>query len=313
MAENNNKGYALVTGATSGIGYELCKLFAADGYNLVLVARSQERLHEVAKEIEDKHNVLVFPLAKNLFKREAAKEIYDELKQSNIEISALVNDAGQGEYGFFNETDLEREIDIIQLNIISVVSLTKYFLKDMMSRNEGKILNVASLVAAYPSPLLAVYAASKSFVLSFSEALVNELKDTNVIITTLQPGVTDTDFFYKAGEHVTTHYQEMELSDPAKVAADGYRALMNGKDKVVSGTKNKMQSLMSNLMPERKLAESMRKQNAPAEEIKRKESGHEPSRREREMIQSSSNTYRGRDLAGDVDDREPVSEGPKII
>ena len=116
MAENNNKGYALVTGATSGIGYELCKLFSADGYNLVLVARSEERLHEVAKEIEDKHNVLVFPLAKDLFQREAAKDIYEELKQSNIEVTALVNDAGQGEYGFFTETDLAREKDIIQLN-----------------------------------------------------------------------------------------------------------------------------------------------------------------------------------------------------
>src|SRR5438045_2882130 len=236
MVENNNKGYALITGATSGIGYELCKLFAADGYNVILVARSEERLHELAREIEDKHNVLVFPLAKNLFKREAAGEIYEELKQSNINVTALVNDAGQGEYGFFTETDLDRELDILQLNIISVVSLTKYFLKDMAARNEGKILNVASLVADYPSPLLAVYAASKAFVLSFTEALVNELKDTNVTITALQPGVTDTDFFYKAGEDGTTHYQEMELSDPAKVAADGYRALMKGKDKVVSGT-----------------------------------------------------------------------------
>ena len=142
---------------------------------------------------------------------------------------------------------------------------------------------------------------------------MNELKDTNVTITALQPGVTDTDFFYKAGEDGTTHYQDMELSDPAKVAADGYRALMKGKDKVVSGTKNKIQSLMSNLMPEKKLAESMRKQNAPADDIKRKESGHEASRKERKMIQASSKTYQGRDLAGDSEDREPISEGPKII
>ncbi|HET9823741.1 MAG TPA: SDR family oxidoreductase [Chitinophagaceae bacterium] len=313
MAEKNDKGYALITGATSGIGYELCKLFAADGYNVVLVARSEERLQKVAKEVADKHNVVVFPLAKDLFKKDAAKEIYDELKQSNIRVTALVNDAGQGEYGFFTQTDLDREIDIIQLNIISVVSLTKYFLKDMVAENDGKILNVASFVADYPSPLLAVYAASKAFVLSFTEALVNELKDTNITVTALQPGVTDTDFFYKAGEDKTMHYQEMDLSHPAKVAADGYRALMKGKDKVVSGTKNRIQSLMSNLMPEKKLAESMRKQNAPADDIKRKESGHEASRKEREMIQSSSNTYRGRDLASDSDNRQPVSEGPKII
>src|SRR5436190_18435861 len=215
MTQNNDKGYALITGATSGIGYELCKLFAADDYNIVIVARSGERLRQVASEIRSKYNVQVFPLAKNLFKREAAKEIYDELKQNNILVSALVNDAGQGEYGFFIETELDREIDIIQLNIISLVSLTKYFLRDMVARNNGKILNLASLVADYPSPLLAVYAASKAFVLSFTEALVNELEDTDVTITALQPGVTDTDFFYKAGEDETTHYQEMELSDPA--------------------------------------------------------------------------------------------------
>ncbi len=310
MVQNNDKGYALITGATSGIGYELCKLFASDGYNIAIVARSEERLQQVADEIRDKYNVLVYPLAKNLFKREAAAEIFDELKKNNFLITALVNDAGQGEYGFFTETELEREIDIIQLNIISLVSLTKYFLKDMVTRNDGKILNLASLVADYPSPLLAVYAATKAFVLSFTEALVNELQDTNITITALQPGVTDTDFFYKAGEDETMHYQEMELSDPAKVAADGYRALMKGKGKVVSGTKNKIQSLMSNLVPETKLAASMRRQNSLADEIKRKESGHEASKKERDMIQASSNTYRGRDLASDYDTREPVSEGP---
>ncbi len=310
MVQNNDKGYALITGATSGIGYELCKLFASDGYNIAIVARSEERLQQVADEIRDKYNVLAYPLAKNLFKREAAAEIFDELKKNNFLITALVNDAGQGEYGFFTETELEREIDIIQLNIISLVSLTKYFLKDMVTRNDGKILNLASLVADYPSPLLAVYAATKAFVLSFTEALVNELQDTNVTITALQPGVTDTDFFYKAGEDETMHYQEMELSDPAKVAADGYRALMKGKGKVVSGTKNKIQSLMSNLVPETKLAASMRRQNSLADEIKRKESGHEASKKERDMIQASSYTYRGRDLASDYDTREPVSEGP---
>jgi len=309
----NDKACVLVTGATSGIGYEFCKLFAADGYNIIMVARSEERLQHVANDIRNNYDVEVYPLAKDLFKRGAAKEIYDEVKENNMTVAALVNDAGQGEYGFFTETELERELKIIDLNIVSLVSLTKYFLKDMMERNEGKILNVASLVADYPSPLLAVYAATKAFVLSFTEALRNELEDTNITITALQPGVTDTDFFYKAGENETTHYQEMELSDPAKVAADGYRALMKGKDKVVSGAKNKMQSLMSNIMPETKLAASMRKQNAPADEIKRRESGHEASRKEREMIQTASKTYQGRDLASDVDDREPPSEGPKII
>jgi short-subunit dehydrogenase len=310
MKKNNSKSYALITGATSGIGYEFCRLFAADGYNLLIVARSGERLNEVAAELRNEYQVQVMPLVKDLFNKEAAKEIYDEVQRNNLQVTALVNDAGQGEFGFFCETELQRELDIIQLNIISVVSLSKYFLKDMLKNNEGRILNVASLVADYPSPLLAVYAATKAFVLSFTEALVNELKDTDITITALQPGVTDTDFFYKAGEDETMHYQEMKLSDPAKVAKDGYDALMKGKDKVVSGTKNKMQSLMSNLMPETKLAENMRKQNAPADEIKRKESGHKASRKEREMIQASSKTYRGRDLASESDTRGPSKEGP---
>jgi uncharacterized protein len=310
MKKNNSNPYALVTGATSGIGYEFCKLFASDGYNLIIIARSDERLNEVAAEFGEKYNVDVYPLAKDLFKKEAAKEIYEEVRAKGLVVTALVNDAGQGEFGFFCETDLQRELDIIQLNITSLVSLTKYFLEDMVKNDEGKILNVASLVADYPSPLMAVYAATKAFVLSFSEALANELKDTNITVTALQPGVTDTDFFYKAGEEEAVHYQDTKLSDPAKVAADGYNALMKGRDKVVSGAKNKMESIMSNLLPEKKLAESMRKQNAPADEIKRKESGHEASRKEREMIQASSKTYRGRDLASETGRRGPATKGP---
>jgi short-subunit dehydrogenase len=307
------KGYTLITGATSGIGYELSKLFAADGYDLVLVARSQERLQEVANELKNHYSVQVYTIAKDLFKKEAPKEIYDEVKTNQFKVTTLVNDAGQGEYGFFSDTELEREMDIIQLNIVSLVALTKYFLKDMLAANEGRILNLASIVSDFPSPLLSVYAGTKAFVLSFSEALANELKDTNITVTALQPGATDTDFFYKAGQDETTGYQDVTLSDPEQVAKDGYEALMKGKDKVVSGSKNKFQSLLSNIMPDTKLAESMRKEMAPADEVKKRESGHEASRKEREMIQSASNTYRGRDLAsgsGNENDHRPVSGRP---
>lgn len=289
--------YALITGATSGIGYELCRLFAADAYNIVMVARSEERLQQVADEISTQYEVQTHIIPKNLFLKEAPKEIYDELKQKGINVSVLVNDAGQGEFGYFANTELERELDIIQLNITSLVSLTKYFLKDMLINGEGKILNVASLVSDYPSPLLAVYAGTKAFVLSFSEALANELKETNITVTALQPGVTDTDFFFKAGEENTVGYQESELADPSDVAKDGYSALMKGKDKVVSGKKNKMHLFMSKLLPDMKLAASMHRSNEPAEVIKKKESQHEPSKREREMIQTARDTYRGRDLA----------------
>jgi uncharacterized protein len=297
MAKNSGMDYALVTGATSGIGYELAKLFAKDGYNVVLIARSEERLQQVADEIAEQYGVEVYPLAKDLFRPAAALEIYEDLKIKGIDIHVLVNNAGQGEYGFFANTDLERELDIIQLNISSLISLTKLFLKDMIARNEGKILNVASLISDYPGPLLAVYGGTKAFVLSFTEALANELKETEIMITALQPGVTDTDFFFKAGEENTVAYQETELSDPADVAKDGFNALMKGKGKVVSGAKNKMQSFMSKLMPDKQLAASMRKQNEPADETPKKQSLHEASRKEREMIQSAERTYRGRDLA----------------
>lgn len=297
MKKGSFAGYALITGATSGIGYELCKLFAKDGYQIVMVARSTERLQEVADEISSKYGVKVYPLTKDLFNPAAPKEIYDELLQKGITVTALVNNAGQGEYGFFAKTELERELDIIQLNISSVVALTKYFLNDMLGRNEGRILNVASLVSDYPSPLLAVYAGTKAFILSFTEALVNELKDTDITVTALQPGVTDTDFYYKAGEEKTLAYQETKLSDPEEVAKDGFNALKKGKMKVVSGKKNKMQSFLSKLLPEKKLAETMRLQNSPADELKKRESSHEPSRKEREMIETAETTYKGRDLA----------------
>jgi uncharacterized protein len=258
MANSNGK-YALITGGSDGIGYELAKLFAKDGYNLVIVARDRERLEQVADKLAAQYNTKVIPISKDLFWHEAPSEIYDELLMKEIKIDVLVNDAGQGQHGFFAETDLQRDIDMIQLNIISLVSLTKLFLKDMIDRNEGKILNLASIASIYPSPLLAIYAATKAFVLSFSEALSNELKETNITVTALMPGSTDTDFFAKADAENTKEYQEASLSDPADVAKDGYEAMMKGEVKVVSGMKNKIQAAMSNVMPDTMLAESMRK------------------------------------------------------
>lgn len=255
--------YALITGATSGIGYELCHQFAADKYNIVMVARSEERLHQVAEEISLQYGVRVYHIAKDLFQWEAAKEIYDELKQKGISVTVLVNDAGQGEYGFFANTDLERELDIIQLNITSLVALTKYFLKEMIIGNEGKILNLASLISDYPGPLMAVYTGTKAFVLSFTESLAHELKGTGITVTALQPGVTDTDFFFKAGEEHTPGYQELKLENPYKVAKDGYKALRKGKEKVVVGKKNKMKAFLEKLMTDRKFAATIRKQYVP--------------------------------------------------
>ena len=307
MEKTKNSRYALVTGATSGFGYEFCKLFAADGYNLVMVARSEERLQEVAGEIITQYGVEVLPLSADLFNPKAAQAIYETTKEQGIMVDVLVNDAGQGEHGLFVETDLQRELDIIQLNVLSLVALTKYYLQDMVKRNEGKILQVASVLAVYPTPLMAVYAASKAFVLAFSESLINELKETNVTMTALLPGASDTDFFHKAGAEDSYTYQKTNLSDPGKVAKDGYDALMKGERKIVSGLKNKMQAAMTNVMPDKALAGMMEKQMKPSDEVRKEGSEHSASREERDMIQAASSTYEGRDLQNE--ERNSAEDG----
>ncbi|WP_324677497.1 SDR family oxidoreductase [Hymenobacter sp. GOD-10R] len=255
--------YALITGATSGIGLELAKLFAQDKYNLVLVARSEEELASTSSQLSQQYGVQVNTIAKDLFKREAPFEVYEEVKAKGIQIDALVNDAGQGQYGKFTETDINRELDIIQLNIGAYVVLTKFFLKEMVARNEGKILQVSSIGGELPGPLQSVYHGTKAFVTSFTEAIRAENKDTNIAITALLPGVTDTDFFDKADMEDSKLVQEGSKADPAKVAKDGYEALLANKDKIISGFKNKAQVAMSNLMPDDMVANNMLKQGEP--------------------------------------------------
>lgn len=258
---------ALVTGATSGIGRELANLFAKDGYNLVLVARNSDNLNQIAEEYEQQFGIKATPIAKDLVDPKTPAAIYDETKRRGIRIDVLVNNAGMGEYGHFaNETDLQKELSIIQINATALVHLTKLYLKDMVQQNEGKILMLASMVSVLPNPLMAVYGATKSFILSFTEALQNELKDTNVTITALLPGATNTGFFSKAGAEGTRSHQQAQHTDPTKVAKDGYDALMKGKDKVVSGLMNKAQVAVSHVLPDELVAGTVRKQmERPAE------------------------------------------------
>lgn len=282
--EHRNQ-YALITGATSGIGYELCRLFAKDSYNLILVARNQQRLQEVTDQLKTEFAIEVTPLAKDLFNPGAAAEIYETVKDMGITVDVLVNDAGQGEWGPFIHTDLEREIDIIQLNIISLVSLTKYFVREMAARNQGKILQVGSEAGTTPAPLLSIYAATKAFVLSFSAALADELKDTNITITALLPGATDTDFFHKAQQEHAVVYREKSLADPAEVAKDGYEALMRGENKIISGAKTKVNVFMADLLGASASAAKMHKQMEISDEEKgRLHTKHEASKKERESI-----------------------------
>ena len=262
---STNGKYALITGATSGIGYELALLFAKDQYNLVILSRDQQQLEIKAQELRQ-HGIEVTPIAKDLFNREDAKSVYNEVKSKGIEIDVLVNDAGQGVYGLFKDNDLDRELDIIELNISAVVILTKHFLQDMVSRNAGKILNLASIASKTPGPWQAVYHGTKAFVLSFSEALREELKETDITVTALLPGVTDTDFFNKADMNSSKAVQDEDSkADPAGVAKDGYDALMAGKDKVISGLKNKIQMGLSNVTPDTLVAHNMNEMQKPVD------------------------------------------------
>lgn len=286
---NNQKSYALVTGGTSGIGYELSKCFARDGYNLILVARSEDGLQKAANGFSQEFGIDVRTIAKDLMIPGAAKEVYEEVQGMEVTVDALVNDAGQGVWGKFSDTDLDREIDLIHLNVIALISFTKYFLKDMLAKGSGKILQVASSLSKAPSPYMSVYAATKAFVLSFNEALVQELKDTGVTMTALQPGATDTDFFHKAEAQNTVEYKESELYDPEEVAKAGYEALMNGKDKVQPGFKNKMQGMMGTILPDSAVAANLEKHMQESDkENGRDKITHQPSAAERERINKES-------------------------
>ena len=269
MANLTSKKYALITGATSGIGLELARLFANDGYNLVIVARNEDDLANTSTELERQYHIEVVKISKDLFDPENAFDLYNEIILKEIQIDVLVNDAGQGQYGEFVDTDIHRELEIIQLNISSLVVLTKLFLQDMVKRGDGKILNLSSVASKIPGPMQSVYHGTKAFVQSFTEAIRNEVKDSGVIVTALLPGATDTDFFNKADMEDSKIVQEGKLDDPAKVAKDGYEALMKGDDMVVSGLKNKIQVAMGNILPDSVVAENVHKQQGPADNEKK--------------------------------------------
>lgn len=265
---SDSQKYALITGGTSGIGFELAKLFAKDKYNLVIVARDEQELNRAAADLKQ-YGVSVITMPKDLFRPENAFELYDEVKSKGIDIDVLVNDAGQGQYGEFVDTDINRELNIIQLNIMAPVILTKCFLQDMVARGQGRILNLASIAGKMPGPLQSVYHGTKAFIHSWTEAIRSELKDSGITVTSLLPGATDTDFFNKAEMQESKIVQEEKLANPADVAKDGYKALMSGDDMVISGMKNKMQVGMSDLMPDSTVADKMKKQQEPVNKDKK--------------------------------------------
>jgi short-subunit dehydrogenase len=262
--ENGTK-YALITGGTAGIGFELAKLFAKDKYNLILVSRDQQNLDNASQQLKQE-GIDVITISKDLFNRDEAFALCQEVKYLGIVVDVLVNDAGQGVYGLFKDNDIERELKIIDLNIASLTILTKHFLNEMITRNEGKILNLASIASETPGPWQAVYHGTKAYVLSITEAIREEVKDTNITITALLPGPTATDFFNKAGMQDSSILQhESMISDPADVAKDGYKALMAGDDKITSGFKNKVMVGMSHVTPDTMVAHNMNEMQKPVD------------------------------------------------
>ncbi len=227
------KKVALITGASSGIGKEFARIHAERGGDLVIIARREDRLKELKKELEKKHKVKVMIITKDLTQPNAAKEIYDEVKKAKIKIDYLINNAGFGGLGKFHERDWETDLAMINLNIVALTALTRFFLPDFVKRNRGKILNVSSTASMMPGPLQAVYYATKAYVTSFSNALNEELHDTNITVTALMPGATETEFG-KVSEMEKTELFKKTFS-AREVALAGYDGMMAGKLDVLAG------------------------------------------------------------------------------
>lgn len=244
------KEYILITGASSGIGYEMAQQLAALKYNLILAARSEDKLEVMQRELSSKHGVSVHYIAKDLSIVDQAVELFNDIKSADYQVSHLVNNAGVGNYGNFIETPLEEELSMIQLNVSSLVVLTKLFAQDMVSRKSGRIMNVGSVLSFLPFPYFAVYSATKAFVLAFSDTLAAELEGTGVIVNSLYPGTTDTGFTTDK-MHSTNHYKSSKPMHPKVVAEQGVKHLLHGRGKKVVGFQNWFNSKLPSFVPDR--------------------------------------------------------------
>ena len=247
--------YALVTGASVGIGYELARLLAEEGKNLIIVARNKNGLEQVQTELENKYGIKAEVLPQDLSDPKAPPEIFSELEKEGVDVDVLVNNAGFGLYGMFAETDLQKELEMIQVNIASLTHLTKLFLKKMLANKSGRILNVASSLGFLPVPLFPVYAASKAYVLHLSEALACELEGTGVSVTCLCPPPTKTSFWADIQHSKSA---KMKMLDAATVAEAGYKAMKKGKAVATPGMMAKSMPIMLRVMPRKALINMMK-------------------------------------------------------
>lgn len=241
---------ALITGASKGLGREFARIHAANGDNLVIVSRSENSLQLFKNELKAKYKAIrVDVIVKDLTAQESAVEIYDEIKEKNIEINYLINNAGIGEFGFFVESNWNRNAQMIDLNIKVLTHLCYLFLPDMVTRKEGKILNISSTAAFQPGPMMAVYFASKSYVLHLSEALNNEVKESGVSVTAFCPGPTDTHFIKDSKMDSSNLVKYKKLAPSHLVALSGYKAMMNAKPIKIHGFWNKVLAFSVRFVP----------------------------------------------------------------
>ncbi len=252
------KKVALITGASSGIGKEIARIHAERGGDMVLVARSKDKLEALKTELENKHSTQVKVITKDLSQPNAPKEIYNEVKANGIELDYLINNAGFGGRGKFHERQWEQDLTMIQLNIVALTALTRFFLPEFVKRNQGRILNVSSTASFMPGPLQAVYFATKAYVTFFSNAIAEELHDTSITVTALMPGATETGFAKTSGMDKTNLFEKTVSA--RSVAEAGYDGMLKGKLDVVSGltTSQKMMMKMIPFTPKKLLLKQVR-------------------------------------------------------
>lgn len=255
--ENNLTKTALVTGAASGLGFELALLLAQDEYDLILVDVDSEKLENAKLQILKVNTVAVKLLVKDLSVLNVAKEIYTEIQPINIDV--LINNAGFGLFGAFCDTDWVRESQMLNLHILTTTHLLKLIMPDMVKCGSGKILNVSSLAAFQPGPMMALYYASKSYILSFSQAISNELKGTGVSVTVLCPGPTKTAFQEVVSEDSEDNKITFNMACPMQVAAYGYKAMHNGRVVAIPGTFNKFLSVLPRVLTRNRATKIVRK------------------------------------------------------
>ena len=250
---------AVITGASSGIGRDFAELYARDGHDLILVARRRDALESLGRSLHDRYGVVCDAFPADLARRLDREHLAARLRSIDDRVVALVNNAGIGTHGYFHETDLERELEIIELNIAALTHLTKLVVPGMLARRHGRIVNVSSLAAFQPGPLMAVYYASKAYVQSFSEALAEEVAGTGVTVTALCPGPTTTEFHDRAGIHPDAPAGGPQTMTSREVAEAGYRAANDGKRVIVTGLRNKVVVWANRILSRRRMTRLVRR------------------------------------------------------